>query len=94
MQDFIEVEDYELWVKITKGKLTTITDSEGKKVPKPTKNTKKVTTKWYERMQKLSIFSYFDKELITLTASQVVPLQKNNGISYKILRKVKLKFVN
>ena len=37
MENFIQAEDYELWVKITNGPLVpTITDSEGNKVPKPT----------------------------------------------------------
>ena len=37
MEDFIQAEDYELWVRITNGPLIpTITDSEGNKVPKPT----------------------------------------------------------
>ena len=36
MEDFIQAEDYELWVRITYGPLIpTITDSEGNKVPKP-----------------------------------------------------------
>ena len=36
MEDFIQAEDYELWVRITNGPLIpTITDSEGNKVPKP-----------------------------------------------------------
>ena len=36
MEDFIQAEDYELWVRITKGPLIpTITDSEGNKIPKP-----------------------------------------------------------
>ena len=38
MEDFIQAEDYELWVRITNGPLIpTITDSESNKVPKPTK---------------------------------------------------------
>ena len=37
MEDFIEAEDYELWVRITNRPLIpTITDCEGNKVPKPT----------------------------------------------------------
>ena len=36
MEDFIQAEDYELWVRINKGPLIpTITDSEGNKIPKP-----------------------------------------------------------
>ena len=38
MEDFIQAEDYELWVRITNRRLNpTITDSEENKVPKPTK---------------------------------------------------------
>ena len=37
MEDFIQAEDYELWVRITNGPLIpTITDSEWNNVPKPT----------------------------------------------------------
>ena len=37
MEDFIQVEDYELCARITNGLLTpTIIDGEGNKVPKPT----------------------------------------------------------
>ena len=37
MEDFIQAEDYELWVIITNWPLTpTTTNSEGNKVPKPT----------------------------------------------------------
>ena len=36
MEDFIEAEDYELWVRITNRPLIpNITDSEGNNVPKP-----------------------------------------------------------
>ena len=39
----IQAEDYELWVRITKGPLTpTITDSEENKVPKPTEKYEEV----------------------------------------------------
>ena len=39
MEDFIQAENYELWVRITNGPLIpTNTDSKGKKVPKPTEN--------------------------------------------------------
>ena len=37
MEDFIQAEDYELWVRITLGpQIPTTTDSEGNKIPKPT----------------------------------------------------------
>ena len=61
MEDFIQAEDYELWVRITKGPLIpTITDSEGNKVPKPADTYNEADYKMLERMQKQSVFLCVD----------------------------------
>ena len=61
MEDFIQAEDYELWVRITKGPLIpTITDSEGNKVPKPADTYNEADYKMLGKNAKLSAFLYVD----------------------------------
>ena len=61
MEDFIQAEDYELCVRITKGPLIpTITDSEGNKVPKPADTYNEADYKMLGKNAKLSAFLYVD----------------------------------